>query len=85
MIHRIKHQRDTDREIIIYIEYRSISFTNLSLSMSPAAMEGLGIGAGGGLQSINLHPIWAKQSDGRDRIPIKSVPKVQHTNSYFRL
>ncbi len=41
-------------EIIIYIEYRSTSLTSFSLSMSPAAMEGLGIGAGGGLQKVLL-------------------------------
>lgn len=39
-------------EIIIYIGYRSTSLTNLSLSISRAAMEGLGIGAGDGLQRV---------------------------------
>ena len=37
-------------EITIYIEYRSTSPTNLSLLISLAVMEGLGIGVGGGLQ-----------------------------------
>ena len=39
-------------EIIIYIGYRSTSLINLFLLMSRAVMEGLGIGAGDGLQRV---------------------------------
>ena len=53
-IHRIAQQRDADlRDHYLHgiLKYKSYQ---LSLSMSPAAMEGLGIGAGVGLQRVLL-------------------------------